>query len=142
MYCACVGWIIQFFTRPGRTPSPTAPGWTSGSPQRQNMSAPAGAASKTGTTFSLYLPAKCPSVHVLPPSRGVSLCLLSAFQALPLGKQVESKGGALCKPVAGGLPQPQHWRGWLRQNFPGEKGRGWLHTELQLWWGNNVFAGR
>lgn len=136
MYCACVGWITQFFTCPGLTPSPTAPGCKSGSPQRQNMSAPAGAASKTGTTFSHYVQNApvCTCSHLHTVFVPVSFF---AFQALPLGKQVEPKRAALCKPVAGGFPQTQHWRGWIHQNFPGEKGRGWLHIELQLWWGNN-----
>lgn len=91
MYCAGVGWITQFFTCPGRTPSPTAPGWTSGSPQRQNMSAPAGAASKTGTTFSHYVQnapvCTCSHLHT------VFLCVsFLCFRLYPWGNKLNPKG--------------------------------------------------
>lgn len=105
---------------PGRMPSPTAPGCISGFPQRRNGSAPAGAGSKTGMTLNRHVNAKCASV--LWPSHCLSLCSLPACKALPLGKQVEPKRPTLRQPLAGGVPRPQHRRGRLRQNFPGEKG--------------------
>lgn len=127
---------------PGRTPSPTAPGWTSDFPQRRNGSAPAGVASKTGMTVN-HVPAKCASVLtlVLWPSHHVSLGGFPARKALPLGKQVEPKRPTLHQHLAGGLPQPQHWRGWICHNFPGEKGQfvGGPHIELQFR-GDSVFV--
>lgn len=85
MTSECVGWITQFFMCPGQTPSPTAPGCTSGFPQRQNGSAPAGAASKTGITFSHYVPAKWASVDVLQP-------YFLHFRLYPWGNKLNPKG--------------------------------------------------
>lgn len=117
---------------PGTMPSPTAPGCTSGFPLRQNGSVPAGGGSKTGMAFNHYVHAKCAGVLILVlwPSHRVSLLLIPACKALPLGKQVEPQRPTLRQPMAGGLPQPQYRRGWIHQNFPGEKGQLWVVQAL------------
>lgn len=129
---------------PGRTPSPTAPGCTSDFPQRQNGSAPAGVASKTGMTVNHYVRAKCASVSY-PCALTFTPCFFGVFflarKALPLGKQVEPKRPTLHQHLARGLSQPQHWRRWIRHNFSGEKGQLWVgpHIESQFR-GDSVFV--
>lgn len=129
---ACVGWITQCLTCPGRTPSPTAPGCTSGFPRRQNGSVPAGAASKTGITLSLQNASVCACSNL----HAVFFCVYFLyFRLYPWGNKLN--------------PKEQHYANLWQGDFPnhntGEDGyvksSPVREEDFQLR-GQNVFAAR
>lgn len=86
--------------------------------------------------------AKCPSVHVLPPSHGVSSCLFLRFRLYPWGNKLNPKGQHYANLWQGDFPKHNTGEDGYIKTSPVRKEEGGYTLNYSYggkqWWGNRL----